>query len=237
MFFTIYRREAWNRLDLLILVLTSPQARQNSRDGHRVCEGLFSHYCVHTCWIPFGLPGRRFQAMRPTPDGKQLLINLQVVLHPCTLPFLASLCRNSVFHNIPPMSGLSRHRPLSTPGWNVFFSSRAMKAFTNGWLAAPVERQENSVTALKALSVALLHRTTREKNLCFILTWLDRPPVLDFFFLGLQSHFLRSWPWVRWIMWDNTSPQSLFVCLFQYCLFRSLWWGKNYVSTADCLCL
>lgn len=122
MFFTIYRREAWNRPDPLILVLTSPQARQSSRDGHRVCEGLFSHYCVHTCWIPFGLPGRRFQAVHPTPDGKQPIDTSASVygkLYLCTLPFLALLCCSSVFHNILPVSGLSRHRPLSTPWWNL----------------------------------------------------------------------------------------------------------------------
>lgn len=57
-------------------------------------------------------------------------------------------------------------------------ASQAVKASTNGWLAAPLERQEeknNSVTVLEALSAALLHNTTRGMNLDFhVLAWTSK---------------------------------------------------------------
>lgn len=90
----IYHGEAWNCLDLFILVFVSPQARANSRDGHRVCDGLL--LCSHmqkprwTYW-----PKIPSCAYRPV-HKYSLIYTVQFLAHLCSLPLSSHPCALSL---------------------------------------------------------------------------------------------------------------------------------------------
>lgn len=107
---------------------------------------------------------------------------------------LWSLIIRSLLKAVASLSPLNSSEELSLSS-----PSRAMKACTHGWLAAPLERQEknNSVTVLQALSAASLHRMHwdyTEKWICIFMSLHGPSNKLNCHtvFSGLRSHFSET---------------------------------------------